>query len=208
MSRNLDFETGRGRDAMTDSDFFSPLGIYTEEITWDAGNDLFKIQTITLADISTGLACPSHAPRNPHPHPTRTRLRGSETASHWQMVSEGFSSWPEGATAWILNPGGENYRIQPWIMMLYSKTGNNITKRLIQNIRCKVIFIGFLDETEGRCLGRDPGSGTWDADRAGRVTAGSSGRNRVLGAVSVCWNNVSEKCSYNEQGERTSQTFL
>lgn len=33
MSRNLDFETGRGRDAMTDSDFFSPLGIYTEEIT-------------------------------------------------------------------------------------------------------------------------------------------------------------------------------
>lgn len=65
--------------------------------------------------------------------------------------------------------------------MLYSKTGNNIIKCLIRNIRRKMIFIGFLDEIEGRCLRRDPGLGTWDTDRAG--IAGSRGRNRVLGAA-------------------------
>lgn len=65
--------------------------------------------------------------------------------------------------------------------MLYSKTGNNIIKCLIRNITRKMIFIGFLDEIEGRCLRRDPGLGTWDTDRAG--IAGSRGRNRVLGAA-------------------------
>lgn len=76
----------------TDTDS-CPLGIKTEEITWNAGNDLFKIKTVTLADIFTGLL----ALHRPHAIPTRTLRRGSKTASHWQMVSERFSSWPEGA---------------------------------------------------------------------------------------------------------------